>query len=263
MDTIEIDLATIDSTQEYAKKNYPSFDADKLTCITAEEQTKGKGTQQRKWISPKGVNIYATFYFRLPLQTPHLTTLAQVMSSSFALVLLAAGLHPKVKWPNDVQLNEKKVSGSLCETIFEKEFVNIFLGIGINVNMEERGLSQIDQSATSLKVETKKTWDKKNLFKKITLQFSQDLEIFKQRGFEPFRMRLNEILAYKGEVVHYLEGEKEWVGTCDSLNLEGGLNLVLLGHEASHETQQASNEIQYSPVKTLTHGTLIRREKSL
>lgn len=194
MDLVEIDLTTIDSTQEYAKKNYTSFDPAKLTCISAEEQTKGKGTWQKKWISPKGVNIYATFYFQLAARAPDLTTLAQVMSSSFASILLAEGLHPKVKWPNDIQLNGKKVSGVLCETIFEKEFVAIFLGIGINVNMEEKDLSQIDQPATSLKVETKRIWDRKNLLRKLEVQFEKDLALFKQKGFEPFRVRLKTIL---------------------------------------------------------------------
>ena len=92
-----IHLETIDSTQAYAKRNSSSFPPNQITCITAEEQTAGRGRFQRTWQSPKGVNIYATFYFQLPSKTPHLTSLAQVMAFSFATVLRHEGLQPKIK----------------------------------------------------------------------------------------------------------------------------------------------------------------------
>lgn len=246
MDIFEIHLDSIDSTNEYAKQNYLSFQPHQITCITAEEQTSGRGRRQRTWVSPKGVNIYATFYFQIPSHTPQLTTLAQVMAFSFATVLLNEGLTPKVKWPNDILLNGKKISGVLCETIFEKHEVSIFLGIGINVNMEIERLLQIDQPATSLKVETNKNWDRKELLKKLTIQFEKNLELFKKEGFAPFRAKIEKILAYKGEVVQYTDGQKKWVGICDSLSLDGGLNLLV-------KNSKNSSPILY----TLLSGDLI------
>src|SRR5579872_1736709 len=102
METIHLD--SIDSTNTYAKQRAKEFAPDQITCITAEEQTAGRGRFQRKWISPRGVNLYATFYFRLPVNSLHLTSLSQVMAFSFAAVLLKEELHPKIKWPNDIQL---------------------------------------------------------------------------------------------------------------------------------------------------------------
>ena len=111
METIRLD--SIYSTNNYAKERAGSFAKDKITCITAEEQTAGRGRFQRTWQSPRSVNIYATFCFRLAAQTMHLISLAQVMAASFAKVLLQEGLHPKIKWPNDVLLGGKKLSGFL------------------------------------------------------------------------------------------------------------------------------------------------------
>lgn len=222
----DIQLDTVDSTNSYAKQHAASFAPDKITCITAEEQTAGRGRYQRKWISPRGVNIYATFYFHLPLPALHLGSLSQVMSYSFAALLLKEGLHPQIKWPNDVQLNGKKVSGVLSETIFHQKYVEIFLGIGINVNMEADALEHIDQPATSLKHETGRIWDRKELLKKLQKQFSSDLEKFKKEGFRPFHGAVEKLLALKGQTVRCFDGKKEWVGVCHSLADWGGLNLL-------------------------------------
>jgi len=251
MEMVEINLTTIDSTNEYAKKNYLSFASDKITCIVAEEQTAGRGRWHKKWSSPKGVNIYATFCFQLPLSTPQLTTLAEVMAASLASVLIQEGLKPKVKWPNDIQLNDKKIAGILCETIFEKSYISIVLGIGINVNMEIEELSQIDQPASSLKIETQRLWDRKTLLYKLQLQFSKDLELFKKEGFAPFRPQLEKILAYKGETICCVEGEKEWIGICHSLSLDGGLNLLL-------ESEAAS--VSPPRLQTIFYGSCVKRK---
>lgn len=223
----EIHLDTVDSTNNYAKLNSEKFPLQQITCITAETQTAGRGRYQRKWVSPKQGNIYATFYFQLPINTLHLTSLAQVMAFSLATVLLHENLHPKIKWPNDVQLHGKKISGVLCETQFHPEHVDIFLGVGVNVNLDAETAAEIDQPATSLKIETGREWDKTAFLKKLQKQFTIDLEKFKKRGFEPFHDAFENLLAMKGEKIRCFDGKKEWVGICHSLTNDGQLNLYL------------------------------------
>lgn len=174
----EIFLDTIDSTSSYAKAHSSEFNKDKITCITAEYQTAGVGRFERKWISPRGVNIYSTFYFHLPASTQNLNHLAQVMASSLATLLQNKGLHPTIKWPNDVQINKKKIAGVLAEVIFHPEFTEVILGIGVNLNMEKEDLTLIDQPATSLKAETQMTWDKAQFLKELQYQFLIDLKYF-------------------------------------------------------------------------------------
>lgn len=227
MQITEIHFDSIDSTSTFAKREYASFAPDMITVVTADEQTAGKGRYQRAWISPKGVNLYATFCFRLHSNALDIPSLAQVMSFSLASVLLEEGFHPKIKWPNDVQINGKKVSGVLCETIFESKWVQILLGIGINVNMEETDLERIDQPATSLKIETGKNWDRRALINWLEERFSTDLEQFKKSGFAPFHDLVENLLAHKGSTIRCFDGKKEWIGVCHSLGKDGRLNLLL------------------------------------
>ncbi len=222
----EVHLNTIDSTNTYAKAHSASFPKDEITCIIAEEQTAGKGRYQRSWTSPKG-NIYATFYFTLPINSLHLIALSQVMALSLAKVLMNEGFKPKIKWPNDIQLSGKKVSGILCETKFHPDDVDIFLGVGINVNLDEKAASQIDQPATSLAIETGKEWNKESLLKKLQAQFEKDLIQFRKEGFHPFHGSFEKLMALKGEKIRCFDGKKIWEGICHSLSDDGQLNLLL------------------------------------
>lgn len=222
-----VHLDVVDSTNTYAKQHCASFPKGQITCVAADEQTAGRGRYQRKWVSPKGVNIYATFYFNLPINTLHLVSLSQLMAISLARLLIQEGFKPKIKWPNDIQLNGKKVSGILTETQFNPTSVDIFMGIGINVNLDPASAEQIDQPATSLMIESDKKWDKGVLLKKLQNQLIKDLETFKRDGFSPFHDEFEKILAMKGETIRVFDGKKEWVGVCHSLTQDGQLNLML------------------------------------
>lgn len=227
MEIVDIHLDSVDSTQTYAKEHRKEFDSDKITCISAEEQTKGKGRFTRKWISPKGGNLYVTFYFQLPAQSLHLSSLGQILVLSVTKLFIKENLCPKIKWPNDVLLGGKKVAGILCEMEFEEDVAHVFLGIGINVNMEEGILHSIDQPATSLSVSTGKKWDTKTLLKDLQKQFLKDFDIFCKEGFTPFHCQFENLMAYKGEPVTCYDGQKEWKGICHSLCNDGQLNIYL------------------------------------
>jgi BirA family biotin operon repressor/biotin-[acetyl-CoA-carboxylase] ligase len=179
MEIVEIHLNTVDSTNTYAKTHGSSFARDKITCITAEEQTSGKGQFQKKWISPSRVNLYATFYFHLPPNTQNLTELTLTLGKSIKKVLEERGVPASMKWPNDVLIQGKKVAGILCETIFHKTHIEIILGFGLNVNMGQEDLIKIDQPATSLKNETGHAWDKEELLRQIQKQWLLDIQFFR------------------------------------------------------------------------------------
>lgn len=233
MKILEIDLETIDSTNSYAKNNHEMLFAKMkaahadILCITAETQTAGRGRNQRSWVSPPKVNIYATFCFRMPRETRNLSTLAQLMACSLCSVLEQEGFHPKIKWPNDIQLSGKKVAGILCELVFSQLSAEIFLGLGVNVNMSSSTFEQIDQPATSLKEETKKIWDRQKLLKMIQSQLGTDLLLFQKEGFAPFRKKMEDRLARLGEKIQCNDGKKIWEGICHSIAEDGRLNLLL------------------------------------
>jgi BirA family biotin operon repressor/biotin-[acetyl-CoA-carboxylase] ligase len=217
-------LAQIDSTQNFAKLHYREFVPQEITCITADEQTAGRGRFQRKWISPPGVNLCATFYFRLPASQRDLATLAQVMAYTLASLL---PLPCAIKWPNDVLLHGKKLAGILCETSFEQDEVHCFLGIGVNVNATEEDLATIDQPAISLFAATKKKWDRQRLLAELQEKWKDHLRLFQKEGFAPFYSPIDERLAGKGNPISGFDGKAHWKGICHSLEPDGRLKIYL------------------------------------
>ncbi|MBP7074373.1 MAG: biotin--[acetyl-CoA-carboxylase] ligase [Rhabdochlamydiaceae bacterium] len=222
-----IHLETIDSTNTWAKKNAASFHTSHLTCITAQEQTGGRGRQDKKWLSPKDANLYTTLYFTAAENAPYLSNLGQIMAFSCAQVLLEMGVPIQLKWPNDLLIHKKKVGGVLSETFIQKNCVGVALGLGLNVNMPESILESIDQPATSLHLILHKELKPLSLLEPFLKQFISDLKQLQESGFAPFQKQFNELLAYKGEQITVQLPQKKIQGICESITPEGRLQLRL------------------------------------
>ncbi len=222
-----IHFDTIDSTNTWTKKNASTLDPNQLTCVTALEQTAGRGSFGRKWISPKGQNIYATLFFCVPLGCPYLNNIGQILSLSCVTVLKKKGFHPQIKWPNDLLLSGKKVAGILCETTLFDDTIGIVLGIGINVNMQQDYLDMIDQPATSLSQLSGQTWTLEQIIEPILKEFIKDLEILETHGFKPFLSAYEGLLSSKGKAISCHDGIHTFKGICHSINSDGRLNLLL------------------------------------
>jgi BirA family biotin operon repressor/biotin-[acetyl-CoA-carboxylase] ligase len=107
------------------------------TVVIAEMQTGGKGRLGRKWISPKG-NLYLSVVLRpnVPMHKAPLITLMGAVAVASA-IRTTCGLAAGIKWPNDILVSGKKVSGLLTEMSAEQDRIrHIVLGIGVDVNME-------------------------------------------------------------------------------------------------------------------------------
>lgn len=114
-----------------------SAGAPEGTVVIAEAQSGGKGRLGRKWISPKG-NLYLSVVLRptIPTHKAPLITLMGAVATASAIRTTCA-LKAGIKWPNDILISGKKVSGLLTEMSAEQDRIrHIVLGIGLNVNME-------------------------------------------------------------------------------------------------------------------------------
>jgi BirA family biotin operon repressor/biotin-[acetyl-CoA-carboxylase] ligase len=126
------------------------------TVVIAETQTGGKGRLGRKWISPKG-NLYLSVVLRpkIPMHKAPLITLMGAVASASA-IKTTCGLEAGIKWPNDILLSGRKVSGLLTEMSAEQDRIrHIVLGIGVDVNMEMGELPpEVRGLTTTLAAET-------------------------------------------------------------------------------------------------------------
>src|SRR3569832_834612 len=97
-----IQLETVSSTNTWAKENHSHFHPHHLTCITAREQTGGRGRGQKKWISPKDCNLYTSLYFVAAENAPYISNLGQIMALACAELLIEQSVPIQLKWPNDL-----------------------------------------------------------------------------------------------------------------------------------------------------------------
>ena len=126
MDTYKlISFDKITSTQDYAHDLIAHGDAQNKTIITAMAQSAGRGRYRRTWVSHHG-NLYASFIYKTGERDPKLSYAVAV---AVAETLLSLGITPEIKWPNDVLIKGKKISGILIE--YSQNFV--IIGIGINI----------------------------------------------------------------------------------------------------------------------------------
>jgi BirA family transcriptional regulator, biotin operon repressor / biotin---[acetyl-CoA-carboxylase] ligase len=222
-----IHLDEVDSTNTWAKRKASFFNVKKLTLITAEKQSDGKGRQGRKWFSPSGENIYATLVFRLPESLHSPGALTQVLAITTARLLEKEGFSPYIKWPNDLFLNKKKVAGILAETLLLNNAPGIAMGIGLNVNMPASDLTFIDQEATSLFIESGQHKNSCELAKKMTFHFLENLKTFFSEGTGAFHSDLERYNLFRKKPVLLKDGRNIWKGDFSSLNLDGSIQLKL------------------------------------
>ncbi len=219
-------LESTDSTNNYVKQHLSSYSENKIYCVTAQEQTAGRGRFAKTWVSPKGENIYASLYFTIGKDYPYLQNLSQILAISCAEVFHKFSIPAKLKWPNDILVHKKKIAGILTETISFEEKIGVILGIGVNINMSEKTMKSISQPATSLKCETGKKYDVRIIWEQIIGKFLENLALLELNGFHSFSKFYTENLAFQGEKIRVSHGNKIVEGICKKITLEGTLLLV-------------------------------------
>lgn len=151
-------IETVTSTNSWAKEHAEEFALDEVVAITADEQTHGRGRYSRVWLSPKGKNLYLSLGFFLEDKSIQPFALCQLASLTLEEFLKIHGITAKIKWPNDLLVNGKKIVGVLTERCEARGTPFIVLGIGLNVNMNGEDVAEIPQSATSMFLEKNHTF---------------------------------------------------------------------------------------------------------
>ena len=152
----------IDSTNTYLLDNKKLPDG---TVVFAEKQTKGKGRKERIWHSAKDQNL--TFSILLSNKkylgkTVNLINLASSLAVAQSIENLFQ-LNTNLKWPNDVLIKDKKVSGILLEaSSLGSKIERLVIGIGINVN-QNLFQGSFNIPPTSIKIETNENIERERL----------------------------------------------------------------------------------------------------
>lgn len=208
------------STNDYIKENIDSL--ENKTIVFADIQTKGKGRLGRQWQTPTG-NISMSMLFKNQKCDISLYPLICGLSVS-EVIDEVCGVNTKIKWPNDIILNNKKLCGILCESIISKNSVDVICGIGVNVNIKRE---DFDKSSlpygTSLFIELQKEYDPIDISKKIATNLQEKIKVFNEFGFASLKTLYEQKLVNKGKEVQVINNKETIVCTCLGINEQGNL----------------------------------------
>jgi len=194
------------------------------TVVCAETQTKGRGRMGRQWVSPPGKGIYVSIILRPQVNLSEVAQLTLVSAVALCEALRnVAGVEAAIKWPNDILIDGKKVSGILTELNAEMDRIKfVVVGIGVNVNTLS---SQLPPEGTSLKVEAKKDISRVEVLREILRSLEKWVVIFEAHGFAEVRERWKELSWTLGKRVKFIEPSGEVIGTAIDLAPDGCLLL--------------------------------------
>lgn len=134
----QIHLSETASTNNYAAEMLRQVGTLEGTVITADYQSGGRGQRDRAWHSSPGDNLLCTFILKptwLPLEKQFILNKAIALAVHDTADAFSPGSFIRIKWPNDILLENKKLSGILVEsTVQSGQIVSTLAGIGFNVN---------------------------------------------------------------------------------------------------------------------------------
>ena len=215
--------AELDSTNAFLKQHCSTL--PDYSVIWTDEQTQGRGRFARIWNSEPGLDL--TFSLLLPLTSLEQKlrqNITQIAALSVAQLLEGYDLKPSVKWPNDVLIQGKKISGILCEITETDERVCGVLGIGINVNNTDKFLANLDLPATSLRCELHHKVVRQDLLTKLLEIIINCFNVLCQTGFTQNRQEIKKRLAFINEHIIFTDvKQNSYSGKIIDLNDDGTL----------------------------------------
>jgi len=148
---------SIDSTNLYLKNIGDNFEDGHV--VYADYQTKGRGRLSRVWESESSRNIALSILVKPDVQIHQIPKLTQVAAATIFTVLKELGIDAKIKWPNDILVDGKKICGILVESKLAGDKPKLLvIGIGLNVNISNFS-DEIKDKATSMKLITNLEYD--------------------------------------------------------------------------------------------------------
>lgn len=206
-------------------------------AVVCEHQSHGKGRGDRRWLSPFGSNIYFSLKWQFNHAPKNMASFSLVVAVVVAKMLLKYGLnHVKIKWPNDVWVNYKKIAGILLE---QKSRPNnrsdssvsnnsgLIIGIGINHNMSASQGADIQQAWTCMLAESiHQPLDRNQIIASLIDALVLACQKFEQYGFEFFKDTYTSFDATLGKPVKIstkYDGQDVDHGVSSGVNEQGAL----------------------------------------
>lgn len=162
-----INFKTLPSTNQYLKEHYQEL--EEFTVVKADNQTNGHGRMNRSWQVEPNTNLTFSILLK-PKVDCSIIPLISLVAGASVFKTLDKYVQCTIKWPNDIMINDKKVTGILAEGVYSNTMEALIIGIGINVNQTTFN-EEIKNKATSLKNELHKDLNIDTLLQEFCLNF--------------------------------------------------------------------------------------------
>jgi BirA family biotin operon repressor/biotin-[acetyl-CoA-carboxylase] ligase len=217
MHVLAVTTSTNDEAKRAAKEGAPHG-----STWVAEQQTAGRGRQGRAWESPPGENLLFSVLLRVTCPPSRIPPLALVAGLAVrdAVARAAPGVDVRIKWPNDVLVEGKKIAGVLVEAVTMGSRVEaVIVGIGLNVHTRVFP-DELAARATSVALVAKDPPQRDELLADVLANLERDVEVVVGRGLGPLRSRLMTADGLNGRLVKSDAGDE---GVAEGIDDEGRL----------------------------------------
>lgn len=191
--------------------------------LAAVEQTAGRGRYNRHWIAMAGLDLTFSFLLYTRHDISEITSLPMAAALGTASALDTFGMVTRTKWPNDLLVRESKIGGILCQNSNVK-YANrhaVVVGIGINVNMRVADADLIEKPATSLLIETGRTYPVKDVLAIILEMLPDWIDRWESGSFQAIREDWYRRCCYMGEHITVEEGKELKSGILEGFGNKG------------------------------------------
>jgi BirA family biotin operon repressor/biotin-[acetyl-CoA-carboxylase] ligase len=184
--------------------------------VVAESQTSGRGRLGRDWYSPRG-GVWMSILIRPQGHPSYVTSLPLVGALGIAKSLVKTlGIKARVRWPNDVVVDRRKIAGVLVESKSKgNELVYAVLGLGINANFDTSKIDSIRGTATSLLRLLGGAVNRESLILAVLSETERMYESLCASGGEDLLPLLRELDCSRGSNVKVRTEDREFVGMVD------------------------------------------------
>lgn len=217
----------VSSTQDLAR-TAAEQGAPEGYLVIAERQQSGRGRMGRSWVSPYGKGIWMSMVLRPPVPihcAPQLTLLAAVaLCRSLRRV---TGLPIGIKWPNDLLVGGRKISGILLESAAEDVRLKyIVAGIGISVNLSEADYPpEVLEKAVSLRIAAERAMNRTEMLADFLSEWESLYELFLNEGFRPIATLWESMAVSLGQKVTLTTPQGEMTGVPEALDDSGAIKV--------------------------------------
>ncbi|KQP47621.1 biotin--[acetyl-CoA-carboxylase] ligase [Pseudorhodoferax sp. Leaf274] len=230
--TVEV-LPQVDSTSNELMRRIRAGRPEP-TLLVAERQTAGRGRMGRPWQAEVGSSLAVSL--ALPLAPADWSGLSLAVG-----VAVAGALHPalRLKWPNDLWFDDRKLGGILIETVAASGVRHAIIGIGLNIAARPaEGLS----TPPAALAELQPGWDAGQALRALALPLVQAVQRFEAEGFAPFRAAFEARDLLQGRLLRLSDGTE---GVGDGVDPDGALRV----QTAAGLQRISSSEVSVRPVK--------------